>query len=132
MKPSILIAIVAAAAGGSSSSKSIDAPGSDRSDAPRPIDAADNGPDATMVAAPPAPAMSTSSGPARAPRLTGTTVVAGVTVGAYRSTDHVNPVTTATTDDQGNFTLTITTGGVALDGYLKGTKTGYVDTYLYP
>jgi hypothetical protein len=131
MKPTILIAILGLAACGSSSSKAVDAPngsGSDANnpliDAPPPIDAA--------IDAPPAPAMITISGTASAPSVMGTTVVAGVTVGAYRSSNDTTPVKTATTDAQGNFTMTITTGGVALDGYLKGTKTGYADTYLYP
>jgi hypothetical protein len=32
----------------------------------------------------------------------------------------------------GNFALSLATGGVALDGYIKATKAGYRDTYLYP
>jgi hypothetical protein len=36
------------------------------------------------------------------------------------------------TDASGNYTLMIPTNGVALDGFLKATKPGLVDTYLYP
>jgi hypothetical protein len=37
-----------------------------------------------------------------------------------------------TSDGSGNFSLMISTGGSALDGFLKATKTGNADTYLYP
>jgi hypothetical protein len=61
---------------------------------------------------------------------------ANVVVGAYASSDENTPVATATTDAQGNYTLTLPTSG-PLDGFLKATKaadgsTTYVDTYLYP
>lgn len=58
--------------------------------------------------------------------------LASVAVGAFKSSDETNAVMTATTDASGNFTMTITTNGQALDGYIQGTKSGYVDTYLYP
>src|SRR5262249_21468741 len=32
----------------------------------------------------------------------------------------------------GNFSLVIPTMGAPIDGFIKATKTGYVDTYLYP
>lgn len=76
--------------------------------------------------------MITISGTATARDASGSMPLAGVTVGAYSNTDENTPVTTATTDAQGNFTLTVTTGGVALDGYLKATMATYMDTYLYP
>jgi hypothetical protein len=58
--------------------------------------------------------------------------LAGVTVGAYQNTDETTPVATATTDTAGNYTLTITTNGHALDGYIKATLADHLDTYLYP
>ena len=133
MRLTILIAILGAAACGSShASKAPDAPNGGGSDANNTtIDAPNQQVDAS-VDAPPAPATITISGTASAPGLGGTTMVAGVTVGAYRNSDPTTPVATATTNAQGAFTMTITTGGVAPDGYLKGTKTGYADTYLYP
>ena len=74
----------------------------------------------------------TVTGTAAARDASGSTPLQGVTVGAYAATDETTPVTTATTDASGNFTLTITTNGVALDGYLKATMSTYMDTYLYP
>lgn len=53
-------------------------------------------------------------------------------IGAYRNSDANTAVATATSDASGNYTLTITTNGTPLDGYLKATLTGYIDTYLYP
>jgi hypothetical protein len=57
---------------------------------------------------------------------------AGVTVAAYKNGDDNTVLAMATTDAAGHYSMTLTTGGVALDGYLKGTLTGFIDTYLYP
>ena len=57
---------------------------------------------------------------------------AGVMIAAYKNSDESTPVATATTDASGNYTMMLPTGGVALDGYLKGTLSGFIDTYLYP
>ena len=57
---------------------------------------------------------------------------ANVMVAAYRNGADTTPVAMTMTDAMGNYTLPITTNGQALDGYLKGTLTGHVDTYLYP
>jgi hypothetical protein len=57
---------------------------------------------------------------------------AGVTVAAYKNGDDATVIAMATTDAAGHYTMTIPTGGVALDGYLKGTLGGFLDTYLYP
>ncbi len=57
---------------------------------------------------------------------------AGVTVAAYKNGDDATVIAMATTDAAGHYTMTLTTGGVALDGYLKGTLSGFLDTYLYP
>ncbi|NVB83357.1 MAG: hypothetical protein HOV81_33605 [Kofleriaceae bacterium] len=78
------------------------------------------------------PAMITVTGTAKEVGLTGTTPLAGVTVAAYRNGNDTDAVAMATTDSSGNYTLTITTNGQALDGYVKATLAQYVDTYLYP
>jgi hypothetical protein len=57
---------------------------------------------------------------------------AGVTVAAYKNGDDATVIAMATTDAAGMYTMMLPTGGVALDGYLKGTLTGFIDTYLYP
>ncbi len=84
------------------------------------------------VDAPTVPPMITVSGTATARDASGSTPLMGVTVGAYASSNESTAVATATSDAQGNFTLTIPTNGVALDGYVKATMSSYMDTYLYP
>jgi hypothetical protein len=82
--------------------------------------------------APSAPAMITVSGVAAEKSATGTTPKAGVMVAAYKNSDPNTAVVTATTDASGNYSLAIPTGGVAVDGYVKATLSGLIDTYLYP
>lgn len=82
--------------------------------------------------APTAPAMITVSGTARKREGTNTSAASGVMVGAYANSDPNTAVATATTDASGNYTMQIATGGVAVDGYLKATLSGFLDTYLYP
>lgn len=79
-----------------------------------------------------APAQITISGQATAQDTSGSTPLAGVTVAAFRTNDENAPIATTTTDAQGNYSLTLETGGVAIDGYLKATTSGYKTTYLYP
>ena len=76
--------------------------------------------------------MITISGTAVEIQALATAPVEGVKVEAFASSDEVTAVATATTDASGNYSLVISTSGVALDGFLKATKTGLVDTYLYP
>ena len=77
--------------------------------------------------------MITISGTATTTSITGqTSPASGVTVGAYKSSDETTAVASTTTDAQGAFSLMVPTNGVALDGFLKATKSGNVDTYLYP
>jgi hypothetical protein len=52
-------------------------------------------------------------------------------VTAYR-TGNATPLATTTTAANGTFTLTISTGGTPVDGYLQITKTGYITTFAYP
>ncbi len=63
-----------------------------------------------------APAQITISGKATAQDTSGSMPLAGVTVAAFRTTDENTPIATTTTDAQGNYSLTLETGGVALDG----------------
>ncbi len=85
-----------------------------------------------MDAPPNVPAMITISGTATQQTTNGGTPVAGVAIGAYKTSDPSTAVATATSDAMGKFSMTITTGGVPLDGYIKATKSGNVDTYLFP
>ena len=89
--------------------------------------------DSRSVDAEPAPPMITISGTAQTLGATGgTTPATGVVVGAYARSNPNTAVQTATTDGSGNFTMTVSTGGVALDGFLKATDSGYLDTYVWP
>ena len=91
-----------------------------------------DGDDAPTPDAPPAAQMITLSGTAQAVSAGGTDPAPGVLIEAFRNSDEGTVVVSATTDAQGNYTLTVETGGVALDGFLKATKAGLLDTYLYP
>jgi hypothetical protein len=79
--------------------------------------------------APPAPAMVTFSGTVT--EKPSGKLLAGVMLGAYGEGSSTS-VATATTDANGAFTMTIPTGGAALQGYVKATLSSNVDTYLYP
>lgn len=57
--------------------------------------------------------------------------LAGVTVTANKVSDD-SEVATATTGADGTYTLSVTTGGAAVDGYVKASLATYTDTYLYP
>ncbi|MEP6865282.1 MAG: hypothetical protein ABJE66_31985 [Deltaproteobacteria bacterium] len=63
---------------------------------------------------------------------TSTSPLSGVMVSAYQNSDENTALATASSDTAGNFTLTITTNGHPLDGFLKATVSGHWDTYLYP
>lgn len=76
--------------------------------------------------------MITVTGQATEISATGSVPLAGVAVNAYRNGDDATSVAMATTDASGNYSLTITTNGQALDGYIKATLANYTDTYLYP
>jgi hypothetical protein len=89
-------------------------------------------PDGSTVDSPPAMQTIIVSGQATRQGLGAATAEPGVLVNAYRRNDETTPIATATTDANGNFSLTIPTGGVAIDGFLKATKTSLMDTYLYP
>lgn len=78
------------------------------------------------------PAMITVMGKAQSNNGSSTMPLSGVMIGAYANSDENTPVATTTSDTSGNYTLTITTNGHALDGYIKATIPTYLDTYLYP
>jgi hypothetical protein len=130
MKLAMALSCVALVACGSDNKKTNNPDGNTGGDGNTGIDGSNRMADAS-VDAPPAPAMLTISGTVTARGLGGSTPVAGATVGAYSNANETTPVKTATTTAQGKFTLTFATGGVALDGFLKASKTGYADTYVY-
>lgn len=72
------------------------------------------------------------SGTAVEVQATGSEPLAGVLVEAFANSDENTVITMATTDAQGNYTLTVETDGNALDGFLKATANGVLVTYLYP
>jgi len=75
----------------------------------------------------------TVSGTAVEQQLSGApTPLAGVAVSGFTVADDNTAVATAMTDAQGNYSLVIPTHGAPVDGYIKATKSGEVDTYLYP
>jgi hypothetical protein len=87
-------------------------------------------PDAPTVVVPP---MIKISGIAtgRSGTSTTPTPLSGVTVSAFKNSDDTTAIQTATSAADGSYSLEITTGGQALDGFVKATITGFLDTYLY-
>lgn len=85
-----------------------------------------------MPDAKPVSATVTVTGTASSVGISGKQAEAGVLVAAYANSDENTVVAMATTDASGNYSLTITTNGTALDGFLKATKASFKDTYLYP
>jgi hypothetical protein len=81
---------------------------------------------------PPVPQTIIVSGTAVEIEAGGESPLSGVLVEAFDNSDENTVVTSAMTDAQGNYLLTITTNGDALDGYLKASLSGLLDTYLYP
>lgn len=57
--------------------------------------------------------------------------LAGAKVLAFK-TGTAAAIDSATTDAGGAFSMSVSTGGTPLDGYLKATNTGYMDTYAFP
>ncbi len=60
----------------------------------------------------------------------GATPLAGVVVTLFSAGDAV--LGNDTSDAQGLYSVNLATGGTPLDGYLRATAAGYLDTYLYP
>jgi hypothetical protein len=116
MRNAILLALLVAACG------------NDNPDGKQP----DAGIDGLSVDTPTANATVTITGKATEQTTSGSTNLQGVVIKAFRSSDETTPVAMTTTDASGNYSITLTTGGVALDGYLSASKAGLLDTYLYP
>jgi hypothetical protein len=74
----------------------------------------------------------TISGQAIVQDQTTETPQSGVAIAVYANGDDTTALATATTDGSGNYSVTLTTNGQAIDGYIKATKSGLVDTYVYP
>jgi|HubBroStandDraft_6_1064221.scaffolds.fasta_scaffold121092_3 hypothetical protein len=77
------------------------------------------------------PATITISGTVVEKSTSGSTPVGSATVVAKNSSDD-SMVATATTNGSGDFTLTVTTNGQPLDGYLDVTDGSDVETFVYP
>ncbi|HET9990136.1 MAG TPA: hypothetical protein VFQ65_16510 [Kofleriaceae bacterium] len=56
--------------------------------------------------------------------------LSGVTISAFR-TGNATALATATSDTAGDFTITVASGGMPIDGYLQAHVTGHLDTYYY-
>jgi hypothetical protein len=85
----------------------------------------------STIDSPPAPAMIKLSGIAQS-KGTSTAPLQGVAIAAFANSAPTTPIAMTTSAADGTFTLDITTNGTALDGFLKATISGYIDTYLYP
>ncbi len=59
------------------------------------------------------------------------TALGGAHVSAFRSGD-TTTLAAATSDTPGFYTLSITTGGTPVNGYLRVTDTAHITTYAYP
>jgi hypothetical protein len=113
-----MILLVAACGGGSGTNPDVDAANADAK---------------VFMDAPPVVPMSIAiSGTASERGLSGETNVSGATMALYAVSNETTPITMATTDAQGKYTLTVMTNGMVLDGFIKATKNGYVDIYMYP
>lgn len=91
----------------------------------------DDNNDKPADAAPQVPQKITVAGSTKQVTAGGASQLTGVSVGAYKRSDDTM-LATATSDSNGNFTMDIDTGGEAVDGYLKASISGNLDTYLYP
>ena len=87
--------------------------------------------DGVDIDAPPAATMLTVTGQAQTVSGTSTVPLEGATIEAYRN-GTATPIGTATSAADGNYSITLTTDGTAIDGYLKGTSATRIDNYLYP
>ena len=126
MRSHLFLLGLVTACGGGGGGDNPDPDASDLPDVPDAIPAAD--------AETQAPAMITIAGIAGEGGISGTTPVPGVMVALFRTSDESTPVVTDTSDAQGAFSLTVATGGVPVDGYLRVTMPGgtYLDSYIYP
>ena len=85
-----------------------------------------------LDAPPVVPQMISIGGIASERSISGETVVAGVTMALYASSNETTPIAMATTAADGKYMIMATTNGTPIDGFIKATKSGYVDLYMYP
>jgi hypothetical protein len=78
-----------------------------------------------------APATVSLSGQTGQLTLTGLTALAGVSVTALATSNNA-AIGSATSDSNGDFSVTASTGGSPLDAYFRASKSGFVDAYYYP
>lgn len=123
--PALILFLVACSGGGGGGMMTGDDTGGD--DAP-PVDA----PESTIDAPTSAPQMVMLKGKTTERGLSGESNVAQVKLEVFKVTDESAAIATTMSDAQGNYTLMVPTGGMPVDGYVKATKTGYMDVYLYP
>jgi hypothetical protein len=88
--------------------------------------------DGSNVDAPPAAQMVMVTGQAQTVSGTSTVPLADATIEAFRVGNDTTPIAMTTSGADGNYSLTLTTDGTAINGYLKGTSATRLDTYLYP
>jgi hypothetical protein len=79
-----------------------------------------------------APASITIAGAAIDQSISGQTALDGVALSAYPTQTSTTASSNATSDSSGSFSLIVGTGESPVDGYLKATMSGEMDTYLYP
>jgi len=135
----LALALTVGCGGGSSSTTPMDAANTNPADgANTPVDAkvvmdAPAGDYACLGAALPTTADDPVAISGTASKLSGlsTTKAAGVLVEAY-ATGNGTPVTSDTSASDGTFSMSVTTGGTPLDGYLKATLSGELDYYVFP
>lgn len=118
----ILPIVLAASLAACSGSKSNPAGG----DAPHNADAK-----VYLDAPPHVPAMITLSGTAYDSGQTSSTPLAGVAISLKKRSDD-STIASATSDAQGKYSLSVTTGGLVVDAYILATKSGYTDAASFP
>ncbi len=79
-----------------------------------------------------APATLTVAGGVVDQGASGQKPISGATVDGYATQTSTTSIASTTSGPTGAFSLDLTTGGIPLDGYLKLSKAGELDTYLYP
>ncbi len=84
-----------------------------------------------LDAPPNVPAMITIGGTAYDSGNNSSTPLAGVAISLKNRADD-STIASATSDAQGKYSMSVTTGGHVVDAYLLATKTGYVDAASFP
>jgi hypothetical protein len=87
---------------------------------------------AAQIDSPPTPAMITISGVVNKHEGTMTTPADGAALEAYTLSDANTPIAMATADAAGMYSITVPTGMMPVDGYLKISLATFFDTYSYP